>query len=88
MELSAFWLIVIVAFVFFLMFFGGTMLTGPTLEVMSFVILAALLAFILASRDLILIAVALFLLWRIIVKRRPARDEYDFDAAAYSQRGT
>lgn len=79
------WLLIIIAFAFFLMFFGGGLFTGGFLEVVSFLFLAALIALILASRDPLIIGIAVLFIGSKILKRRPVRHEYDIDSAAYGQ---
>ncbi|MFH0961341.1 MAG: hypothetical protein V1820_01510 [archaeon] len=78
------WLILIAALMFFTLFFESVM-TGNFLEVFSFLFLAALLAIILASRDPLIILIALLFIFMKIFKRRPVRQDYDVDSAAYGQ---
>jgi uncharacterized membrane protein len=65
---------------------GGAFLTGAFLEMASFVILAGILAIIFASRDILIISIALLLIAKKVLSRRPVTHEYDVDSAAWGLR--
>lgn len=78
------WLLLIVGLIFFFMFFGK-MITNEFSEMVSFFFLAALIAIILASRDLLLIGIAFLFIVSVLFKKRQIKSEYDFDSGAYGQ---
>jgi hypothetical protein len=79
------WILIPIAGLLFLVFFGS-FVTGAFAEMASFVILAGILAIILASRDLLIIAIAILLIARKALTKRPTMHEYDVDSAAWGLR--
>ena len=80
------WILLPVIGLGFLLLVGTGFFTGALLEMASFVIMAGILAIIFASRDILIISIALLLIAKKVLSRRPVAHEYDVDSAAWGLR--